>query len=167
MRMRSRSGFSLIEILIAIVVLAIGIMGVLGALTYGLKAGEYSSRTTQATNLSRRLLERVLVDQAWNGNALKGSEGKFDPNDQATWTAVDASPYSGMFADAGDRTLYYRQIQFFHLGDADPDGEVIDDKINSASTWENDTLARVKVTVTYFDKNGIPKSVSTWAYCRR
>lgn len=166
MRMRSRKGFSLIEILIAIVVLAIGIMGVLGALAYGVKAGEYSSRTTKATNLSRRLLERLLVDQAWTGGVLKGNEPHFDPQDQSTWTPVDASPYNNLFMDAGDRNQYYREITYTAPGVATPGLNVVD-KVVTGSSWENERLARITVNIHYFDKNGVHKTVTTWAYSRK
>lgn len=163
-----KRGFSLIEILIAVIVLAIGIMGMLGALSYGLKAGENSSRMSKCTNFSRRLLERIIIDGAWTGNMVNGSEPKFDPTDQSTWTPVDASPYNTLFNDAGDRAMYYRQIQYILPGAPDPDGEPVTDKVVGTSTWENTRLARVKVTITFFDKStGVAKSYSSWAYCAR
>ncbi len=167
-RNKRHRGFSLIEILIAIVVLAIGIMGVLGALSYGLQASENSSRMTKATNFSRRLLERIIVNGAWTGTVLNGSEPKFDVNDPNTWTPVDASPYNTLFNDAGDRAMFYRQIQYLPPGVPDPDGEFVQDKVIPGSTWEDSRLARVKVTITFFDKaSGNPKSYSTWAYCSK
>ncbi len=168
-RNKQHRGFSLIEILIAIVVLAIGIMGVLGALSYGLQASENSSRMTKATNFSRRLLEQIIINGAWDApGVLRGSEPRFDANAPGTWTPVDASPYNALFNDAGDRAMFYRQIQYIAPGAADPDGEAVQDKVVAGSTWEDFRLARVKVTITFFDKaSGNPKSYSTWAYCSR
>jgi Tfp pilus assembly protein PilV len=52
-------GYSIIETLTAVVILTIGLLGVLGALTFALRATACSGTTTDAVNRGREIFEQV------------------------------------------------------------------------------------------------------------
>ncbi|MEP6634953.1 MAG: type IV pilus modification protein PilV [Luteimonas sp.] len=65
---RSQAGFSMIEILIALIVLAVGLLGFALLQTMNLRFAKSANQRTQATNLAYELLDmarsnRVLVNQ--------------------------------------------------------------------------------------------------------
>ncbi|MEW6283882.1 MAG: prepilin-type N-terminal cleavage/methylation domain-containing protein [Candidatus Eremiobacterota bacterium] len=151
MQTKSRAGFSIIEILIAIIVLAIGIMGVLGALTFGLRAGEHSDRMTQATALNRKILEMALAFGAWKGDGTL-------QNSELTPVPINTNPYNDAFVGMSTEELerYERQVEY------DPV-----ELVNGGSTWEGQKMARITVTVLYRDRRGNIKRVRTFAYDRK
>lgn len=55
----ARRGFSLLEVLFAILVLAVGILAVSSAMGYGLRGGNQGARITEATGYARRLIDEV------------------------------------------------------------------------------------------------------------
>ncbi len=61
-----QSGFSLVEVLVALLVLSIGLLGLAGLQTYGLAYSHESYERTQAT----LLLDNVIDDMRANYNAL-------------------------------------------------------------------------------------------------
>lgn len=56
-----KRGFSLAEVLISISVIAIGLLGTLAALSYGVRGQKVSGDYTLATNYARQLIELVRV----------------------------------------------------------------------------------------------------------
>ena len=56
-----KRGFSLVELAIAISVLAIGILGVFASFVYGLQSTNHSARLSEAVNYSRQLVELIRV----------------------------------------------------------------------------------------------------------
>ncbi|MEP6635053.1 MAG: type IV pilus modification protein PilV [Luteimonas sp.] len=65
---RSQAGFSMIEILIALVILALGLLGFALLQTMNLRFAKSANQRTQATNLAYELLDmaranRVLINQ--------------------------------------------------------------------------------------------------------
>ena len=57
---RSRLGLSVIEIMVALVVLATGVLITIEAISFSIKATSSSAQNTEATAYSRRILEIVL-----------------------------------------------------------------------------------------------------------
>ena len=55
-------GFSLIEVLIALLVLSIGLLGIAGLQTYSLKFNHQSYERTQATILISEMFEKILAN---------------------------------------------------------------------------------------------------------
>ncbi len=155
----SRSGFSLIEILIAIVVLTIGIMGVLGAISYGLHSTDASDKMTKAISIERKIMEQAVIDGAFQGSAIKISE--------PAYVQFNSPPYDFIFSSAAhyttaDYSNYTRRVEYSAL----TNGELM----VPGSTWEmaapNPRIARIMVTVRYRDRNNAQKSISTFAYDR-
>ncbi|MBI3929910.1 MAG: hypothetical protein HY319_30505 [Armatimonadetes bacterium] len=59
--MNPRRGFSQLEVLIAVGILALGILGVVGSLTYSTQAQRFGERTTEAVQVARELVEKIRV----------------------------------------------------------------------------------------------------------
>ena len=154
-----QSGFSLIEILIAIIVLTIGIMGVLGAISYGLHSTDASEKMTKAIAIERKIMEQAVIDGAFQGSAVKISE--------PAYVQFNSPPYDFIFSSqahytARDYANYTRRVEYSQL----TGGELM----VAGSNWEiaapNPRIARIMVTVRYVDRNNSQKSISTFAYDR-
>ena len=61
-RVNRECGFSLIEIMIALLVLSIGLLGIAGLQTYSLKFNHQSYERTQATILISEMFEKILAN---------------------------------------------------------------------------------------------------------
>ncbi len=60
--MKRTKGFSLVEVIIAIMVLAIGIMALIGAYSTYIKADRYAKIKTLELNIAKSKMEDVLAD---------------------------------------------------------------------------------------------------------
>lgn len=103
-------GFSLVEVLIALVVIAIALLGLISAFTYGLRANESSEQRAVALNHARTLMgetrQRADSYGVIGGNSLEA--GLADAAD-ADRTALAATPYDTGQVPAG--TTFERNIQ--------------------------------------------------------
>ena len=75
MRRCPRQGFTLLEILVAMTVLSVGIVGVLGTFTLSLRTGLQASRIGQATEIAQRQMELASagLDAALDQTGSKGA----------------------------------------------------------------------------------------------
>jgi type IV pilus assembly protein PilV len=69
-RMKSQNGFSMIELLVAVVILAVGLLGLAELQITALKANSQSQTIMAATSLAQQVLEEVT--------ALEADDGIFD-----------------------------------------------------------------------------------------
>jgi type IV pilus assembly protein PilV len=98
--MRRQSGITLIEVLIAVLVLAIGLLGIAGLQTSAMTTNYTSYQYTQASILAQSMLERIRANRAAyaNGNSYYNlsagtaptagtdcSSGTCSAQDQANW----------------------------------------------------------------------------------
>ncbi|HEX7964779.1 MAG TPA: type IV pilus modification protein PilV [Gammaproteobacteria bacterium] len=61
---RKASGFSLIEVLIALVILSVGLLGIAAMVSVSLKSKDSSYYQTQATTLAQAMLDRMRANHA-------------------------------------------------------------------------------------------------------
>jgi type IV pilus assembly protein PilV len=71
-------GFTLLEVLVALVVLAVGLLGVAALLVGSLRGTRTALEHTQAANLARDMIERIRANAA-AGNAYDTADGTPDP----------------------------------------------------------------------------------------
>jgi type IV pilus assembly protein PilV len=64
MQQRQQRGFGLIEVLVSVLILAFGILGLLGLQTKALSLNQSSLQRSQATALTDDILDRMRVDRA-------------------------------------------------------------------------------------------------------
>ena len=69
---RGAGGFTLLEVLIALVVLSVGLLGIAGMIVMSLKAGDSSYTRTQATDLAYDIIDRM------RGNSLGAQNGNYN-----------------------------------------------------------------------------------------
>jgi type IV pilus assembly protein PilV len=62
-RIKSESGFTMVEVLVALVVLAIGLLGIAALYLNSLQAGRTAIYRTQAVNLAADLADRIRVNR--------------------------------------------------------------------------------------------------------
>jgi Tfp pilus assembly protein PilV len=98
--LRSQRGIGLIEIIVAMLVFAIGITAALRTLPTSNRATSHARNLTIATNLAQEQLER-LMGSPFTDAALSAG-GHVDPNNPLenhftrSWSVADNSPVSGM-----------------------------------------------------------------------
>jgi type IV pilus assembly protein PilV len=98
-----RRGFSLVEVLIAMVVLSIGMMGLATLQVRAMRSNDLANRTTQATNLAQVKMEELLFRVA-QGEHFSAGVTDDDENPVAvpaddqgaiftrSWEFIDDSP---------------------------------------------------------------------------
>lgn len=148
----TQKGFSLVEILIAIVVLAIGIMGVLGALSYGLHASETSEELSKAIAINRKIMEQALI---------------VPETSDAAPVAINTPPYDQLFVVNGSSALtsedfnnYTRQVEYRALDNTGQNHE----QVLTGSTWDTGAIRVVRVSIFYKDRRGADRVVRTYAF---
>lgn len=99
-----KDGFSLIEVLISLTILAVGLLGLALLQTTAVKGNEIANKSTVATELAQDTLERFRR-VAW-ANVLSQA-------DTAAFNATQTPIYASLPASAGDSvtvrgTTYYR-----------------------------------------------------------
>lgn len=148
MSARFHRGFSFLEVLISVVVLTIGLLGVMGSLTFGLRASAYSGTTSEAVNCARQILERIrLQNLAWSDNVIPpDTVGLADTASDRR--AIEAPPFQAMTPSRNLR----RNIQMH--------------RVSMVASDPNYNLMQVQVTIYWFDR-GSEKSVALCAFQRR
>jgi type IV pilus assembly protein PilV len=68
MRISLQSGFSLIEAMVALVVVSVGMIGIAGLYGQGLSAGRTALYRTQAVNLAADMADRIRVNRLGGAN---------------------------------------------------------------------------------------------------
>jgi prepilin-type N-terminal cleavage/methylation domain-containing protein len=86
-RMRSRSGFSLIETMIAMLVLGFGLLTIASAQVYAVKSGQTGRHRTRAVEIAQTQMER-LHSLSWNDADLAATS--WTPNVDVV-TTVEAA----------------------------------------------------------------------------
>ena len=110
---RRQSGITLLEILIAVVVLSIGLLGVAGLQLTGLKNGQQSYQRSQATALAYEIADRMRA------NRLQAVANVYQLNPGTGATATPAAPApdcsaaacTGAQLAAWDVYDWYRRLQ--------------------------------------------------------
>jgi prepilin-type N-terminal cleavage/methylation domain-containing protein len=100
--MRRETGFTILEVLIALVLLATAVAGVASLVSVGTKSGDAARRKTMATLLATQKMEQLLAltwrfDPAGSGlpDSDTTSDLSFDPP-QAGGSGLDPSPASSL-----------------------------------------------------------------------
>jgi prepilin-type N-terminal cleavage/methylation domain-containing protein len=106
-RRRSSAGFSMIEVLVAVALLAIILLALMGLISAGIHRAYSGKKMTEATILAQAAMERANVYAAYT---LLGA-AKTDTGATQTWTrnATTTTPdvVSGTSAEAIERTAWH------------------------------------------------------------
>ena len=102
-RLKDSQGFSLVEVLIAMVVLAVALMGLATLQVRCIRSNDLANRTTQATNLAQEKLEELIFRSATGEHFVAGVTADAEnpvavpADDQGaiftrSWEFIDDSP---------------------------------------------------------------------------
>ena len=100
----AQSGFSLIELLIAVVILAIGLLGLAELQISAIKTNTQSDSITVANGLAQKVVEEIAAMGA--NDAIFASDSPAVANPFATWPSWNGSPYS--IPNAGVYNVTYK-----------------------------------------------------------
>ena len=89
---RRTAGFTLIEVLVAMVVMAIGMLGIAGMYVHSLQAGRTSQLRTQAVNLASDVADRIRANPQ-GGIAYIGGGANQTCDDATPCSALDLASY--------------------------------------------------------------------------
>lgn len=101
-----RRGVTLIEVLLAMIILSIAIMGLAAVFLSGLKMAHASANLTAATNLGRELLETVK-ERGYSGTAPGVFDGRV-PTPSDAGSDFPPTPYPQSTVDQHQYTLVVR-----------------------------------------------------------
>lgn len=149
-------GVSMIELMIAIFVVAVGILGTVSALWYGIRSERYADRRTQAVYQAREMINLIRArNLPYQGNNLNvGSfinDGDYDndADDAVVKKDFNAAPFGNDFTNAFN---FKRHIEMKVMS-SDP-------------THHMSEMVGIKVTLFWIDGSA-EKKVTLWAYHRR
>ncbi len=87
--MRKRSSFTLVEVLLAIFVLEIGLLGIAGFYTYSFKITKIARMETTAANLASGLLDEQLANAYDNIAVGSGERTPYSPDENDPFHTFD------------------------------------------------------------------------------
>ena len=116
----TQSGFSLIEMLVAIVILAVGLLGLAQLQITAMKTNSQSATSAAATALAQQVVEKIA--------AIDADDAMFTSSTGVTW---DGSPVT--VAGAGTYDITYDVTQVLANGTAIPNLFRIDVNVLSTS----------------------------------
>ena len=123
-KLRGKEGFSLIEVLIALVILAVGLLGLALFQTTAIKGNAISSKWTVATELAQDRLERFRhVDWVTIQPSVPGG---FLPGTQPLQSA-----YGSLGGTVGDNTIV-RGTQYFRVWQVSNN---VTDSLKTITVW--------------------------------
>ncbi len=133
-------GFSQVEVAVAVVVLAVGLLGVFASFAYGLQASNSSARLTEAVGYSRQLVEIIRARNLpfAYGLPLAANSGLKDPETASfrELPELNAAPFAN---DLPANTGFRRRI-------------TVSREVNDASDYRY-RIAEVRVTVLWMERD--------------
>lgn len=156
-------GVSLVELLIAIFVIAVGVLGTVSALWYGIRSEKYSERRANAVFQARELINAIRA-----GNY----PFTFDTNEGVPFIQVGSSLNDGDIDDDSDDNSSRREFNEFPFGNLYPTNQFnfqrrVEMKLlsNDPNDYRNDLVA-IKVSL-FWNEGRHEKEVTLWGYHRR
>ena len=151
------AGYSLAEVLVALSILAVALLGTAAALHYGMQAALHGSLMTEASTNARALLEVMIAEnRPFASSNLPDSSSGY--NDAAGVTRpLNAAPFNLADYHLEAASRYQRHIEVCHYtasGDS-----------AAARAWKDD-VRQVSVTVSW-SESGRARSVRLTSFCRR
>lgn len=141
-RMKSRA-FTLVEVLISISLIAIALLGVMGAIAYGTKHSTSGEQLSEASHLGRSILtyiqETTLLDSVDVGEAWPTPESGLNDT-PSTFRQLDDAPLGGMRFENTQLARYRRRI--------------LSQRVSTEPLNYRYKLARVKVSIFWSSKQG-------------
>ena len=151
------AGYSLAEVLVAVSILAVALLGTAAALHYGMQAVLHGSLMTEASTNARTLLEVMLAEnRAFSSASLPTSSSGLNDT-PGTTRALNAAPFN--LADyhlaSGSRYLRHIEVQDY----AQPSDSA------AAHAWKDD-VRQISVSI-FWTESGHDRSLTLRSFSRR
>lgn len=144
---KDNRGFTLLEVLVALTILAVALLGLLSMVGGTMRAMDSGKRQTQAINLVSEKLEMLKAVPFANIQNISGSAGGL------TWACSGADPVFTCTPSPATVTidsLTYSWSWTVTYIDLDGDGETVNDD----GLFDQSDIKRVDITVTWTDLLG-------------
>ena len=152
-----RRGFSLIELVSAVGVLAVALLGTASALHFGFQASKYGASFTQASGFARTLLEAMINEnRAFSSTALPSSTSGLNDAPGVT-RPLDEAPFQLLDYRLRGNPSFRRHIEVTNYSQASDPAAV--------RAWKDD-LRQISVTIFWFEK-GRQASLTLTGLARR
>lgn len=159
---KKQDGFSLLEVLIALVILAIGLLAVAQMQIVAIKGNAFGADMTESLTVGHRLMEQLKAQNLRNIVADNNMQDRFNLASAGALYTTDAAdpPVSLDYTDPIRNVTYgvtYCVEILANPADSDPDVCLA----GAAGADYNANIGRriVTVSVTWTDKNGIARQV--------
>jgi len=123
-----KKGFSLVEVLIALLVLSIGVLGVTGMFYYISRSITYGGKYSQALNYTREIIDNIRSQQriTFSGGSMSVSGGviNFYAPPNAGAVKVNASPFTSLFNGDAEAGNFYRVVSVNQLASSGYQSEI-------------------------------------------
>jgi len=103
---KGRKGFTIIEVIIAIIVLTVGVLGMVTTAALVTRMIARGQRSAQASSFASRRLERMRVAACVAGQRANGSDTLYRGT---TWVALN----NWTFTDAGNRNFRLKIVSIY------------------------------------------------------
>lgn len=149
----ANKGFSLIEVVISVVVLSIGVLGVLSAMTYSVSQQQHAEVVPAAALYAQRIMEAIHAQGALDATGTpKASLTSPAP------IAIDAPPFDGAFGELKDSNGDNVEDSFLNLGRYQRTVTIT--RLSTNVNNYRSVLAQVTVTVYWSETSGVDSTVS-------
>jgi len=155
--MPKSGGFTLAEVLVAVAILSVSLLGTAAALHFGMQAVLHGSLISEASSNARALLEVMLAEnRAFSTVSLPDSSSGFNDGPGVT-RALNAAPFDSTDYQFAASPRYQRHIEVQSIA-------LLTDGA-AARAWKDD-VRMISVTVLWTE-SGRPRSVQLRSFCRR
>lgn len=146
------SGFTLIEVLVAITIITIGILGIAGLAGTAVRSSGFSQALTQATNLAQ---DRIEALQSIDYNNLESTDnaGRLDLRRNCVQTSAAVNRPQWTCAAANTVTYDSRTFSWSYVA-------TLLDLDATGIANNGDGLTRLDVSITWTDVFGNPKTLT-------
>lgn len=155
--MQRTDGFSLAEVLVALAVLSVSLLGTAAALHFGMQAVVHGSLISEASTNARALLEVMAAEgRAFSTAGLPDSSSGFNDGPGVT-RALNAAPFDSPDYKFSASSRYQRHIEV--------QASVVASDGAAARAWKDD-VRMISVTVLW-SESGHSRSLLLRSFCRR
>jgi len=170
LRRRRQSGFSIIEILMAIAVITIAIFGTISAIAFGLRASDLGKTNTFAIGVNRKVLELILggnyqLPNAYFSAGTLSASALTDPHGTPPWRPlyVNSDNFWFKLADYGYSDPNAPEARKFITESVNYELHISIAPVSAVTSTVDSRLRHIIATTRWRDKTGW-KSIQTEAY---
>ncbi|MCE7874394.1 prepilin-type N-terminal cleavage/methylation domain-containing protein [bacterium CPR1] len=152
----ARVGFSLLEVVIAVSVLSIAVLGVMSAMTYSVTQQGHAELVPVAAHYAQQIMEDIKINRRHTSVAAPGVPNAASGMNSTTPVAIDAAPFQAVFnrvRDTNGDNGIDGNDDFVHLDRYQR--TITMQRLTNTSTDYRYNLIRVIITVRWTEGSGV------------